>query len=203
MGEQDFKIGGRQKQIGDEFDRVLDAALAKHAAVEPRPGLEERVLANLRAQPAHGAEHVWWRWGLAALATAAVVVAVAVSWRSARPFHPPIAHQPPAPTQSRPAPAPLAVNHDENPGASRDHGTAQRTIPHPARPKTSVAANPRLDQFPSPRPLSEQEKLLARYVATDPEHAALIAEARTEELRQREAEELRDLEAEGARNSQR
>jgi hypothetical protein len=32
----------------DEFDRMLDAALAKYAAVEPRTGLEERVLANLR-----------------------------------------------------------------------------------------------------------------------------------------------------------
>jgi hypothetical protein len=50
--------------------------------------------------------------------------------------------------------------------------------------------NPKLDQFPSPQPLTEQERILASYVALDPEHAALIAEARTEALL-REAEERR------------
>ena len=34
----------------DPLDRDLDAALAKYAAVEPRAGLEDRVLANLRAE---------------------------------------------------------------------------------------------------------------------------------------------------------
>ena len=41
----------------DEFDRMLDAALAKYAAVEPRTGLEERVLANLRAEQARVPDH--------------------------------------------------------------------------------------------------------------------------------------------------
>ncbi len=36
----------------DELDRMLDAALAKYAAAEPRAGLEARVLANLRARDA-------------------------------------------------------------------------------------------------------------------------------------------------------
>jgi hypothetical protein len=52
----------------------------------------------------------------------------------------------------------------------------------------AVAVQPKLDQFPSPRPLSEQEQILANYVAEYPETAALIAQLRTEE-REKEREE--------------
>jgi hypothetical protein len=54
-----------------------------------------------------------------------------------------------------------------------------------------MAGNPKLDQFPSPRPLSEQEKLLQSYVAEYPERAVLIARARTEALRQDQLEEMK------------
>jgi hypothetical protein len=50
-----------------------------------------------------------------------------------------------------------------------------------------VAATPKLDQFPSPRPLSEQEQILMSYVARYPENAALVAQAQAEE-REREEE---------------
>jgi len=49
--------------------------------------------------------------------------------------------------------------------------------------------------------LSEQERILADYVADYPEHAALIARARTEALRQDGAEEMREAEV-GDRDSQ-
>ena len=61
---------------------------------------------------------------------------------------------------------------------------------------------PKLEQFPSPQPLSEQEKILARYVNTYPEHAALIAQARTEELRRDSAEEMGEAGLAGNENSQ-
>jgi hypothetical protein len=54
---------------------------------------------------------------------------------------------------------------------------------------TVLAAGPRLEQFPSPQPLSEQEKILENYLANYPEHALLIAEARARALRQDAAEE--------------
>jgi hypothetical protein len=53
---------------------------------------------------------------------------------------------------------------------------------------SAAAVQPKLDQFPSPRPLSEQEQILVNYVAKYPETAALIAQARTEE-REKEREE--------------
>jgi hypothetical protein len=57
-----------------------------------------------------------------------------------------------------------------------------------------VASEPKLDVFPSPLPLSEQEKLLAIYVGQDPEHAALVAQARMADLRH-EAEERQQIAA--------
>ena len=37
------------RRESDDLDRALDAALAKYTSVEPRAGLDERILANLRA----------------------------------------------------------------------------------------------------------------------------------------------------------
>jgi hypothetical protein len=51
-----------------------------------------------------------------------------------------------------------------------------------------VAKEPRLSQFPSPRPLSEQEQLLVRYVTESPDEAVLVAKEQAE--RQKELEEL-------------
>jgi len=55
----------------------------------------------------------------------------------------------------------------------------------------TVASSAKLDVFPSPLPLSEQEKILAIYVAQYPEHAALVAEARMDALRQEDEERSR------------
>ena len=52
-----------------------------------------------------------------------------------------------------------------------------------------MAAAPKLDHFPSPQPLSEQEKLLLDYVERFPEQAARVAEAQTA-LAQREKLEM-------------
>ena len=70
-----------EQSSGEELDRVLDAALAKYAAVEPRTGLEERVLANLRSA-APSANGTWWRWSFAAAAAAVLLIALTLAWRS-------------------------------------------------------------------------------------------------------------------------
>ena len=60
------------------------------------------------------------------------------------------------------------------------------------RPQFIVAsANTKLDRFPSPQPLSEQEKILASYVEKYPEEAVLLARARTEAVRQDQLEEMK------------
>jgi hypothetical protein len=49
-----------------------------------------------------------------------------------------------------------------------------------------------LEQFPSPRPLSEQEIMLARFVEQFPREAAMIARAQTKLLAQEEEEMQRE-----------
>ena len=63
-----------------ERDRELDAALAMYAAGEARPGLEQRILANLRAeQQFHAARgRRGWR-ALAALAVACSIAVISAS----------------------------------------------------------------------------------------------------------------------------
>jgi hypothetical protein len=50
------------------------------------------------------------------------------------------------------------------------------------------SATPKRAQFPSPLPLTDQEKMLALYVRNFPEKAALMARAQTELHRQDELE---------------
>ena len=167
---------------GTPLDDQLDAALAKYAAVEPRAGLEERILAHLqveRTRPTHAA---WWRW--ATVAALAVVLVALLAWRLDRSGQNPVVHHPAIPQrQVQPlVEANAADTRRQNSPLVWKH---RRNAVH--APMT-VAAQPKLDQFPSPQPLSEQEKLLADYVADHPEQAVLMAEARMEALR-RDAEE--------------
>lgn len=171
----------------DDLDRTLDAALAKYASAEPREGLEERVLANLRAAATRSAQSAWWNWRFALLAAVLAVAAVVVwQWNKATRLS--IANHP---STIRQAPVgPDLAHHDGN--SARPIKSVQWRRPrHRPQPET-VAASPKLDVFPSPLPLSEQEKILASYVAGYPEHAALVAEARMDALRQ-EAEERRRI----------
>ena len=164
----------------DDFECELDAALARYAAVEPRDGLEQRVLANLR-----GERQVRWGWvrPVAALATAVVVGAILLGWRA---------------THSR---ASVAAVHSAAQGAAglheiqvsrgesrsvkaRGEEVATRDMRKGGmrRHKTESTVLPKLDQFPTPEPLSDGERLLVRFVDEDPQEAALMAEAQTIEL---------------------
>jgi hypothetical protein len=192
----------RRKAGKADLDHTLDAALANYAAVEPRAGLEERILANLRAEPARVSERVWWQLPLAIGATAIVVLAVGLVLRSGRHPQPSVKNPPAVTTPATKQPDTQAATH--NPDAvrlARDQATRHQpthaTVQHSARSETVAAAPPRLDQFPSPRPLSEQEKLLASYIAQEPQRAALVAEARMEVLRKDQEEEQQEMTDEG------
>ena len=178
-------------QDKDEFDRMLDAALAKYAAVEPRTGLEERVLANLRAEQARVPDHAWWRWSAIAAVAAVFVVAVALSLRSDKPSHAVVANHPPTPIQARKERGTeiLSIAHGSGTRPARP-STARKPEMRPSPPEGATARAPKLEQFPSPQPLSEQEKLLQDYVAENPEQAVLLARARTEALHQDQLEEM-------------
>jgi hypothetical protein len=165
----------------DRFDELLDKALRQYGNVEPRIGLEKRILANM--QVAGNRSHSpGYRWLVAGTIATALVIAVATG----------IWHEALTPKQNVPAPA---VTQD----AVREVSSA--TIPRNpqlVKPRTSrrqqraVAGStdsPRLARFPAPLPLSQQELLLARYAEHFPKEALLVAQKQRdfeEEIRQAE-----------------
>jgi len=182
-----------QDQTGDELERMLDAALAKYVVVEPRAGIEERVLANLRSEQARTARYSWWQWSLAAAVTAVLIVAVALGWRSMM-KRPHWANHAPTSVQGPRTHATRTANRDGNSADRPRQAAIRRAVRTHPQAKSVAAAYPKLDQFPSPQPLSEQEKILANYVAYFPEHAALLAEARMQALLQEEEERRKTAE---------
>jgi hypothetical protein len=170
MPENHEQIAGGPHQAMDPLDAGLDAALAKYSAVEPRAGLEERVLANLRVERARAPERSWWRWGFAAVV---LVIGAALAWRTAKPLHP-VVVSPPAETQ----PAPTQASQTANAGAETVPARVPPMRKQNRRPiSTKLAVDPKLDVFPSPQPLSEEELALARYVRNFPSDAKLVAQA--------------------------
>ncbi len=171
------------------LDHQLDAALAKFATVEPRAGLEERILANLRIKQKRPAER-WWRWPAVAALAAMIMLTLFLALRSRKPTQNIAVQYPPVPAQRNKSTGTQIANHSES-GSIRPHGQSGRRLKPRAFSAATVAVNsPKLDQFPSPQPLSEQETILTHYIRNYPEHAALIAQARTEELRRDSAEEM-------------
>ena len=155
----------------DRFDELLDKALHQYGYVEPRLGLEKRILANMQVAGNRGLSG--YRWLLAGTVTATLVVAMATG----------IWHRVLTPKQNVAAPA-----------ASQDamKEVSSATIPRNPRlvqPRTSrrrrravegsrvaSADSPRLARFPAPLPLSQEELLLARYAEHFPKEALLVAQ---------------------------
>ena len=120
MGEQKHRQT-RQDPVDHDLDGVLDAALAKYAAVEPRAGLEGRILANLRSQPVVS-HHRWWTWSMAAALAVILLVAIALTWK-AQPIPPVVVEHKPVPPQVSPAVATTVANQTPAPGV-RIHRSA-------------------------------------------------------------------------------
>jgi len=155
------------------IDQMLDAALAEYGAAEPRPGLEGRILANLRTERDHAPTQLWRWWFMLLAASTMALIGTAVFLKT------------------RDANAPLATGNHlavpavwEGPRAHQNTGSAL-SASRPRRRRVTAAPNvPRLEQFPSPQPLSKQEELLARYIEQFPREAVLMARAQTELLQQ-------------------
>jgi hypothetical protein len=136
-----------------------------------------------------------------ATAFAVVVVVATLVWRSSKPSHPVIAlHS----TTTQPAPTPTIETANRN--ASTIHpktdwpqksAPSGRAIAHSSQRQIVAVENPKLDVFPSPWPLNEQEKIMAQYLANYPEQAALIAQARMQALQQDETERMSPAESNG------
>jgi hypothetical protein len=187
MEKHDHKQVTDCQDAGYDLDRRLDAALAKYAQVEPRAGLENRVLATLHAERSRIPQRAWWRWSVAGVAAVVVVVVLVLAWRSGKFHGREIAIRPSVSVPGAELPTPEAGKNDGHPPAP---GPVPKHVMHRAHATAVASANPKLDQFPSPQPLSEQERLLENYVAKYPERAVLLARARWEAVQRDQLEEM-------------
>lgn len=155
------------------LDDQLDAALAKYAAVEPRTGLEERILANLKSQERSSSPAAWWRW--AAVVAAALIVTSLVLWVEKHNAQQIVRR----PTTSSEQALHQTIAQSAPPNSTRRVHPVKahkRSFTQP----TPATAELKLERFPSPRPLSEEELALVRYVQSFPKEATLIAQAQEE-----------------------
>lgn len=154
-----------------KLEELLDSMLTAYSTVEPRPGLETRILASLRAEASqqHGVWSRFWIWAGAGVAvTVASVVLVILLLRPARlPY--------PAPTQAlrsdtqRSAPTNGSVPGPLRARAATNNPTTKRAAARkapPPNPQRLVSSWPAV--FPTPVTLSEQERFLFVYLANTP-----------------------------------
>jgi len=160
-------------------DRWLDAGLKELGCAEPRFGLESRVLARLETEAAPVRNWKWWP----AFAVAAVLLVGGVVFFEQ--------HRPEGKldvevsTTEKGGPTPTAnADVPGTPPPLAAHSRPRLAGKNLAGGGHIAAADPKLDQFPSPQPLSEQEKLLAQYVEERPQEAMVVARMRAELLKQ-------------------
>lgn len=161
----------RQKRMDD----LLDSLLVTYSDVEPRPGMETRLLAALRAgtAPTDLARHWFRRWWLAGAAVAAVAaVVLAIYW----PQIPPI---PQLPRIQMAGPPTLASLPAISALGESGHRKSRRAS-GPNAPPSATLTEVRQAIFPTPTPLSEQEQLLLRYLAATP-RKEIVAQSHEDE----------------------
>jgi len=179
-----------------ETDRWVDEALAEYSNMEPRSGLEGRVLARLAEARRESGRKLRW-WGALAL-SAATILAVVLLWRagtepahlpdsSARVLTPPKTEEQAATSQQ---PLSESTKHvGKNPSSTVPRGRPNSSVQAVVAQNNSKKNGwPKLERFPAPQPLSDQERMLARYVEEFPQRAALMARAQTELHQQDERE---------------
>jgi hypothetical protein len=156
-----------------ELDKILDDGLSSYSREEPRPGLEDRILNRVRA-PRERRRFSWLRWA-AAIPAVACVLSLAVTFLSTR--HSVPKSRKPAPIIST-APSPPIASADMQP-------TVTKRRPKPVQ-------SPKREQFPTPRPLTAEERALLAFVARSPKQAEeLLADAKSRTTEPIQIEEIR------------
>jgi hypothetical protein len=159
----------------DHWDEWLNRTLQQYGDAEPRPALETRIMASLaneRSRVSAG----WW-WGLAFAGCLTTILALWLAHLDVLQLKRPIAlnHRPETMHVG-----PVQEPHRRSKQAESGGGfsTTHKRTNHVIARNTNVS--PRLEQFPSQRPLSEQERLLKQYVEQFPDEAMVAAKAQAE-----------------------
>ncbi len=188
--------GQHGRNAAGDVDQWLEDGIGAYSQAEPRAGLEGRVLAGIAAQGRQTRWRFAW-WGV--LAFGCAVSAIAVVWLGLGDRKSPL----PGPIAKVTVPERVVPEQSDEAAMRDDESSVGMTsVPDRSRPgaatpvrqkltRTTPPMTPKLERFPSPRPLSEQEQMLASYVENNPQTAALVAEVRAKALK-------RDLDEEAA-----
>jgi hypothetical protein len=169
----------------DQFDQWLDGALRQYGNVEPRVGLEGRVLARLAAGQISRTRGRWI-WALTVVSAGVLVSSMWFGYRSEINPRNEASERPPREIAVLPTTAPPIERK-----ASRHERFPPRLTHQSSRGR--LAREPKLQQFPSPRPISKQEMMLVEYVERYPQEAILIAKEQ-DEFQKRVAQAEREIE---------
>jgi hypothetical protein len=146
-------------------EELIDASLARYSRVEPREGLEERLIAQLRGRQQVIPQKSMWRWYLAPAAVAATaLLVITIYWYRMEPRQAEftvatIDVLPPVPSSVKNLPT-LPEATTGAPVRRSEKVTAVKP-----RAKAIQAASldrPRQYIFPTPEPPSEQDQVLLR-----------------------------------------
>lgn len=152
----------------DFLDELLDEALPRRSQVEPRPGLEERVVARLREQPRSVVDFPFVRWSALSLAVLSLALAGFLYFqRPSVPLRQEVVVAPEPPAGST---ADMAMASSAEPRAPTAAAAprVENRGPSSRLPRRAAPPAPRRQHFPTPTGISEQERLLLAYVAQTP-----------------------------------
>ncbi len=149
-------------------DQLLDSALANQRGAEPGAGFEGRILARVHAASEGSKPMRFWITSAATAAAVIMFVAIYVANRSHRPtvHTSQTAIAVPAPSPSEP----LTANSEPAPKASAAKSVIEpnRMAHRQSKPSRQVEAHHWPSQFPTPAPLSNEQRALVRYVQDTP-----------------------------------
>ena len=131
----------------EDLDRLLDEGIQSYVAAEPLAGLEQRVLARTRTAPKRNHAPAF----LAAAGACAATVILTVAFHTT-PTPPPVLPPVPPPAHVAIAPIPKPVLATQ-------------------RPRTTHKL-PKQRQFPTPQPVTAEERLLLALIAAHPDQTA-------------------------------
>jgi len=179
-----------------QMDNMLDSLLAGYSSAEPRPGLETRIMATLRDAESREASRGWWnlKWVWAGAALAAIIVAGVLigGKRHAAPpprtvvqktqpaVQQPVVQQPNTQQPTVQSRVPAVV------GSEQIIHRHKNLTPRPQQNAT-LALSQRPAVFPTPAPLSEQERLMFTYLENTPREVVVAQIPHTDDQKEAEA----------------
>ena len=177
-------MADQEKNKQMQIDEMLDSLLAAYSSVEPRPGLETRILANLRNGESRAVSPGWWnfKWLWAgAVVTAIIVAAVLMSGRRhvAQPTKTVVQSGQPVPRQP--------VVQSSSTAAATAISRRRKTFVEPRQQNATLALSERPAIFPTPVPLSEQERLMFSYLESTPREVVIAQIPRNDDQQESEA----------------